>query len=850
MVSVKKFMRLAGLGVKCQVQLGLGLKGAKRPLGKYHVRPKAMHDIDLSYFFIVHISHSIDSCCFLLFSSQLPSYFCESNPFCIRGVLTPIAVPPIEDSLKGITMPSQLTRHVFRQMIRNELYSNTLPWFPATHYCLRARRCPLLLPSVPRRTLFGFGSKAKRQPKPVDYQPGFETMMDLSNRLSARVRAPPSQELAQAFVDLFHFKQRLRVPLDDIQARYALETFRHLQTTYTEVPNFGLTGKDLRMALKMLKLVFDSTENHQLRFHNELARALFEELKKRRETMTDDSEPSVPFNRELVPFIQVMAQCNDALYARDLTEEYWETCIKPVKVCLSYGKPSLWPRILKGLIRENRVEELQKTIEIMQKYDISFDPAIHGAITVFYAAGQADMEMTKKWYQHPIADNRMPTVHTDATVLKLCISQNELDWGDHIFKSLVKRTPEEKAPWDVILQWAAAKGRSVDEIERMMKVMERRQKEKDLKSSLDMETINGLVELANSRSDPYTAERYVALGQKWGFVPNARTYLLQLEYRIKIGDLGGARTAYARLQAEESVDSEDLPLINKLIIALCAEKSQNYDAIMGLVEDLGERKAHFEPETVAVLSLLHLQRGEMDDLVDLLNTHAFNYGLDQRSMISQVLLFYILDHTTAVSRAWETYNVLRQTFSEIDISSRTSIMQYFFTQKRSDMATHVFNHMRKQHIKSLRPTVSTYVACLSGIAKAKDLESLETVHNMMKLDTEIDPNTQLYNALMLAYASCGDSFTAHDFWEDIVHSREGPSYASIQIALMACEISPVGERVARDIWARLKRFEIEVTREIYAAYVGSLAGNRLFGECVKLINDAEKEVGYKPDALL
>ncbi len=666
-------------------------------------------------------------------------------------------------------------------------------------------------------------------------------MMDLNKRLSMGARAPPSQQLAQAFVDFFRSKQRAMLALEDIQAQCALETFLYLQKSYTEIPDFGLASEELRMALKTLKFV--GSKKYQYKAHNELARAVFEELKKRSEATMDNQEPPPLFYQDLLPFIHVMARLNDVLYARDLVEKYWEEHLKPVGA-------SPWHRILKGLIRENRVEELQKTIKIMEKYSIPFDHKIHEVITVFYAAQQMDMEMTKKWYQHPIANRESPTNHTKTTVLKLCVSQNELDWGDPIFKSLLETTSEEKAPWDVILQWAAAKGKSVDEIERMMEVMVRRQEERGLTLSLDIETINGLIELMNSRNDPYTAERYVALGQKWGFLPNARTYLLQLDYRIKIGDLGGARTAYARLRAEESVDSEDLPLLNKLIVALCAENPPKYDAIMGLVEDLGERKARFEPETVAALSILHLQRGEMEDLIDLLNTHAFHYGLNQRAMISKVLISHILDPTTTTSRAWETYNILRQTFSELDTSTRTSLMRHFFTRERSDMATHVFGHIRQQQIKSLRPTISTYVACLTGIAKAGDLESLENVHNMMKLDSEIEPNTQLYNALMLAYTSCGKSLTAQGFWEDIVHSREGPSYASIQIALMACEKVAFGERVARDIWGRLKRFEIEVTREIYAAYVGSLAGHNLLGECVKLITDAEKEAGYKPDALL
>ena len=668
--------------------------------------------------------------------------------------------------------------------------------------------------------------------------------MVLSDRLSMRARAPPSQQLAQAFVDFFHAKQNAALALADVQAQYALETFRHLQTTYTEVPDFGIKNEELRMALSMLELVTDNNDN-QFKAHNALARAIFEELKKRRETVTDDAEPPLSFYQDLLPFVQVMARLNDALYARDLVEKYWETCLEPGGVG---ARP--WPRILRGLIRENRGEELQKTIGIMQKYNIPFSKQVNEVVTVFYAAEQADMEMTKKWYRHPITNPGPSTAYTDAAVLKLCISQNELEWGDPIVRSLVEKGPKQKEILDVVLQWAAAKGGSVDEIERMMKVMVRRGEESEFKSSFDIENINGLVELANSRYDPYTAERYVALGQNWGFLPNARTYLLQLEYRIKVGDLGGARTAYARLRAEGPVDSEDLPLLNKLIVALCSEKPQKYDAVMGLVEDLGERKARFEPETLAALSLLHLQRGEMEDLVDLLNTHAFHYGLDQRAMISKVLVSHILDLNTSTSRAWDTYNILRQTFSEIDISTRTSLMQHFFTRERSDMATHVFGHMRQQQIKSLRPTISAYVACLSGIAKAGDLESLGIVHNMMKLDTEIEPNTQLYNALMLAYTDCGEPLTAQGFWEDIVHSREGPSYASIQIALMACEKVAFGERVARDIWGKLKRFEIEVTREIYAAYVGSLAGHNLFGECVKLINDAEKEARYKPDALL
>ena len=664
-------------------------------------------------------------------------------------------------------------------------------------------------------------------------------MLELKERLSRGERTPPPEELAQAFVDFFRSKQKNTILVEDIQAEHAFATLEHLQKTHNEAEGSWLTSEELRIALGALRLKRDSPSKS----HNKLARLLFEELQRRRETSIDGTGKAVPFERDIMPFIRVMSHSGDALYSRDLVEKYWESDLKHAKV-------SPWSAVLRGLSWENKGEELQKTVEIMKTYDVSFNNQIHQAITTYYASVREDMNMTKQWYEQPLAFGQLSTLYTNKAVLKLCIKSQEFEWGDSIFRSMIEGFPESISSWNIIFQWAAAKGKSVDEIERMMQVMVRKGEEKDIFLHPDMESINGLIELANSRDDPYTAERYVALGHKWGLQPNARTFLLQIEYRIKVGDLGGARTAYARLQGEEVPENEDLRLVNKLIVALCADNRGNYEAVMGLVEDLSERKARFEPDTLAALSELHLERGEMDDLVDLLNTHAFQYGTEQRAIICDILLRHCLNPSTTTPAAWETYNILRRTFTETDLSTRVLLMKNFFSRERSDMATHVFSHMRQQRTQALRPTADTYAQCLFGIARARDLESLRTVYNMIKLDNTVEPNTQLYNALMLAYSACGESRRALAFWEDIVHSREGPSYASIQIALRACEGSASGERVAQEIWGKLRKFEIEVTREIYAAYVGVFASHNLFDQCVKLIEDAEKEVGYKVDALL
>lgn len=735
-----------------------------------------------------------------------------------------------------------LTRRVLRLIIYNEIHSTSHCWAKPTKACFRTRH-HAVIPKVSTRSfsLFGFSSKSKRLPKPVDYDPGYETILELNNRLKIGARPQPLEELTQAFARFFKCMRKEDQPLEDIQAQNALTAFEYIQKTSESGEDTALSDEEIRVALQALRVM---TKEYKAEYkgHTELAKALFAELERRREANMSDAKSSADRDEDLVPFIIVMTQSGNSLHARDLIEQYWSECLRQ-----SHG--SLWPKLFRGLIRENRSEELQKTVEIMQQYNVSFGPRIHQAITIHFATAE-DMEMTKVWYNHPIASEKSPTTYTDAFVLRLCIKKNELEWGESIFKSLLEKSEDGRHSLKIVLHWAAAKGKSVDEIEMMMQVMIKRSQERGTELRPHIDIINGLIEQANWRNDPYTAERYLALGQKWGLQPNCRTHLLQLDYRMKVGDVGGARTAYARLRGEEVPNQEDLPLINKLIVILCNQKPQNYDAIMGLVEDLGERQARFEHETVAGLSLIHLQREEMDELVDLLNTHAFHYGLDERASIRDVLINHCLNPATSISRAWETYNILRQTFAETDTSTRVTLMNNFFKRRRSDMATHVFGHMRQQQIKSLRPTIPTYAQCLAGLGQARDIESLEIVHNMIKIDSEIEPNTQLYNALMLGYSGCGDSYRALRFWQDIVHSREGPSYASIQIALSACESATGGEKEARDIWGTLQRFQIEVTREIYAAFVGALAGHNLFDECVGLINNARKEVGHEPDALM
>jgi len=332
-----------------------------------------------------------------------------------------------------------------------------------------------------------------------------------------------------------------------------------------------------------------------------------------------------------------------------------------------------------------------------------------------------------------------------------------------------------------------------------------------------------------------------------GIHPDARTFILQMNYRVDAGDLTGAQAAYDALQSEEVLNNEDLPAINKYIRALCVSKMNYYDRITSITSDLEERKKRLEADTVSALSMMYLQRDEINELSDLLQTQVFHYTAAERQRLIDAFISFCLDRNTNTVRAWEAYSIMRTILDELSVPERTSLMNEFFARGRCDMACHVFGHMRQHPLPDRRPVLDTYIQCFLGIASLGDSEYLDMVHNMLKMDSTVEPNTKLYNSLILAYTECEDADRALQFWEDITNSTEGPSYRTLEIVFKACGHKPFGDKIARSVWNKMRGMEIEVTKEVFAAYVGALAGQGKFEEARDMVGVGEKELGIKVD---
>lgn len=730
-------------------------------------------------------------------------------------------------------MPSHLTRVVFRSILANRplFYRGCIQ--RATRPRIALQYGAGTVPHSQQRTFLNL-LKAPRIVKKAVQPPGMEKMLECEQRILTKTRPPPLAEVAKAFIAFISIPNK---PVQDHHVQTALHSFQYLQEHSNEAQPW-LSLEQLRQAMELLTREPDVPGNA----HLELGRCIHTEIRHRLGATDAENWDQKQYREsDLVPYVRLLSQYGHTLEARDLLVGSYRDVLSD-KI-----ETEAWTHVVRGFARENNAEQMLQSVNMLRERQVPFTTELQTTLVKYYVQ-HGDLDNAKRWYQEQVDNDAEAVGHSEgphASILTAAARAGDHGFGQQVIAALLQREPT-KLEWDAIFLWSSAAGKGVDEVERMMKVMLRRSEEK---LRPDINTINALVEFSISRKDPYTAERWIALGERWNVPPNAKTFAMQIIYRLSVNDIDGARTAYYGLAGEKVQVEERTRAVNALVQAMC-EGGRNFDDILSIVDDMLEHKIPFTWKTVALLAVQHLRRGEFYDAADLLQQHAHNYSDKHRHLIRRRLIDLCLDRQQSNAEAWDIYSIIHNVFKKTPRHIRHILMNEFFARRRSDMACHIFFHMRNSDEPHVRANRDTYIYAFAGFARCRDAESLELVHNQLKLDMDMEFDTELRNSLMMAYAAVGQPSRALEFWSEIVASKEGPTYQSIAIVFRACERLPFGDRYAKPIWQRLKELDIEIDKDIFSAYLGAIAGNGLHDEALQMIQTVDEECGFKPDAYM
>ncbi|KAK3945955.1 complex I intermediate-associated protein 84, mitochondrial [Diplogelasinospora grovesii] len=773
---------------------------------------------------------------------------------------------------------SHLTRNVYRRLLAGHgLLRTCRPCHPAVHSGRSLSTCPRthlrLLPlqfivrRPQRRTFFGMFQKPPRELKEPELEPGYDTLLKFRSMETENARPPPRDELLQGFRQFFKYKKRYHKTLNTTQAFLATRLLRHLVET---TPNFetefqrsgDLTVEDLRIVMEVaLKAPVRGKHDD----HLALSKLLYREIERISTSIPEEpvgnmdagtstegttTTGKVGSGNDFQSYITALTQYGGSLEAAERLAEQWPKLLREEKS--KKGAKALWTLVLRGLAREGREEELIQNFEkATTSFGVEYMPPVHQIMTTFFAARDR-VDETKQWFEKPIYASWAPTAETYLELVRFALRNNQQPWIQPIFEQLINSNPQ-KSRWDVIFQWAVlAMDKGVEDIKQMIATMIRHNPDESKGVRPDATTIDCLIKAAIEKKNPYLAERFLSLGAELDIPPKSSTYILQMDYRLDAKDFSGAHAIYKKLQNREVEvwNDEDLPVLNKYLRALCAVENADVERILNVTSEMEERRATLEPETVVSLCMVFLRVDQQYEVIDTLSLHTVGYSLEERAEVREAFVQYILDRKTSTARVWDAYSLLRQFFPETEPADRVKLMEAFFNRKRPDMACYIFGHMRGHGNPNQRPTADMYTRCLERLGRYPDGDSLKMVHNMLKMDTTVQMNTRLYNALMIAYVACDDPATAMEFWGQITHSVEGPSYNSLAIVFRVCEsLVPGGDRHARAIWQKMQRMELEVPPNVFWSYCGAIAGQGHVEEVQRLIQGMDAAVGYPPTAM-
>lgn len=681
-------------------------------------------------------------------------------------------------------------------------------------------------------TLFQKPPREIRQP---EYEPGWMPIMVWRSRMLDKLRPQPRQELLEAWRKFTKAKLRRGIPLNSTQALQCRRLLEWLaDTSSAESLAGGLTAADLSLARQAL---VDIEPQERGKNHADLARALYSVSTSA--GFADKTQPAELQWSHLVRMLALFGESSEA--ARMLYAVWNEAAHEPyIK-----GESGLVEAVARGLAREGKEGELVELIDYAERNGVAYDADLQAVVVPFFAEQDRTAE-TKQWLAKPVVQTRS-RAHVYRSVAAFARRNGLQEWAMAVFLELGQSQPG-KEHWDVLLQGILLVGRGLDEVEAVMAHMV----DGDGALSPDTATINGLLRTAVEVEDTVLANGILALGAEKGLAPDGETYLVLLRMRLASGSPTGTQVVYEQVRSFEpwtgssKLFGEFRELMDGYLVLLSRQSPPEFELMLELLDAVEEMRMLLRPETVGAVCVRFLENDQHFDAMDILAAHSFLYSEAQREVVQGALMSFCLDGRVSTSRAWDAYQILQQFFQDTSLERRTTLMEAFFDRRRPDMASHVFGHMRQHGNKSFHPRLDTYVACLEGLARWPDDEGLAMVHNMLKMDTTVQPNTRLYTALMLAYAACGKPLKALDFWDDITQSREGPSYASLEAVFWTLERKPGGAAKAREIWERIERMDLEVPAAVYDGYIGAVAGSGNEKEVRHLIMRTAYVVGTEP----
>lgn len=407
------------------------------------------------------------------------------------------------------------------------------------------------------------------------------------------------------------------------------------------------------------------------------------------------------------------------------------------------------------------------------------------------------------------------------------------------FKSSKSAKPEY---WDTVARWTLFRGQPLNAIKRILSeenaalggesqaaselLRLSRPIPKDDRSTALSTTLNRLIDLALRLDNTKAANTiYEELFPVFSLTPTLETDESRLGLLIRNKQARMAKALYDDLQFQNHRPPPDMMLRLLQTLADCDEPLpiETQSVFFDLLDH-----SNCSPQilstsfAIIIKSLLRIE--DFPRLRQTLDDRYIERVPNWRNILSSTCLAVMSDPKTVwLESLLPVYHIVQHWAPDtITLSHRHSLMYKLLLHGRTDLGMELFHDMRNSDVS--QPNAETYSILLSGCARTRDAQTLGHVHDALRLDSSIEPDTAMFNSLMLAYNRSRLPGKALEIWEVLSASSRLPDVETTTLALDACAGLSRGALIrAREIWTFMEKNGIEPVSSSYAALLSVFA---------------------------
>ncbi|KAK9379157.1 uncharacterized protein V2V93DRAFT_374137 [Kockiozyma suomiensis] len=391
----------------------------------------------------------------------------------------------------------------------------------------------------------------------------------------------------------------------------------------------------------------------------------------------------------------------------------------------------------------------------------------------------------------------------------------------------------EAATWDVWAQWIAYSTCSITQIDALFNKMA------EYGYQVTTSSLNGVFRASQvSRNNRVTNRQFC--DEVFGLfkaysVPHDNTSIsLRLRDRVAFGDVDAAISSF-KIAAQEGLSwdpkTDDMKALFMMLEALAILPDAEFNVALLVELYLAVRVYVDSVDYVTRLAIVKalIKHGEIGTLQDFLKEEmgeSFKYEPSTFKELYDVLREAVLESTSS-DAAWMMYGCIHAHFIA-DYETNLIAMRKFCDLGYSEAALELFRHVRKH--SSSPPQRDMYSVILRGFARQHYRPGIREVLMCYKIDVNIDPDIELFNAILEASNAILDSYYTYHIWQQMSFSATSRDTAanidrlptSETFRLLMRMASMTGAGYADHLWDDFLRFpDVPITLEVVKFYVAA-----------------------------